>query len=171
MTDGEEWRPVPGWEDIYEVSNHGRVRSRRVGRYSGRVLAACAGPGGYRAVQLYRDGMRQQAYVHTLVALTFHGPRPAGLQIRHLDGNQLNNRPENLCYGTAAENAADTYRHGYVKGGRREAVAEALGCDVLEYLAAARAEGKSWRRIERAIWDATRGKIDVTAETLRAWAS
>lgn len=32
--------------------------------------------------------------------------------MRHLDGNALNNRPENLKYGTAKENSADSIRHG-----------------------------------------------------------
>src|SRR4051812_19574137 len=48
-----------------------------------------------------RKVTRRAAY---LVALAFHGPRPAGLEIRHLDGDRTNDRPDNLAYGTHQEN-------------------------------------------------------------------
>lgn len=50
--------------------------------------------------------------VHQVVAEAFHGPRPAGLETRHLDGDLLNNRSENLAYGTHGDNVADSVLHG-----------------------------------------------------------
>lgn len=50
--------------------------------------------------------------VHQLVALTFLGPRPKGQEVRHLDGNPLNNRADNLAYGTRTENIYDVMRIG-----------------------------------------------------------
>jgi predicted regulator of amino acid metabolism with ACT domain len=44
--------------------------------------------------------------------MAFIGPRPATCDIRHLDGNALNNNIENLCYGTRAENVQDALKHG-----------------------------------------------------------
>ncbi len=45
-------------------------------------------------------------YVHSLVLITFNGPRPEGLQVCHWpDTNTHNNRPENLSWGTAKKNA------------------------------------------------------------------
>ena len=50
---------------------------------------------------------------HRLLLLTFVGPPPfPGAQVRHLDGNPMNNALDNLAWGTAKENAADRDRHG-----------------------------------------------------------
>lgn len=57
------------------------------------------------------DGDQRMMYVHHAVLLAFVGPRPEGLLTRHLDGNCLNNRLDNLRYGTKSENSADFYRH------------------------------------------------------------
>lgn len=55
--------------------------------------------------------------VHRLVSDAFHGPCPNGLQVRHLNGNPKDNRPNNLRYGTAKENADDRMKHGTYLGG------------------------------------------------------
>jgi len=106
----EEWRPVAGFAD-YEVSDLGRVRSRSRKR-SPRVLACPPGTRGYRKVTLRREGKNFTRHVHVLVCEAFHGPRPDGQMVRHLDGNQLNNAASNLAWGSAVENAADMKRHG-----------------------------------------------------------
>ena len=82
----ERWKPVTGYEGIYEVSNHGRVRSvdrtitcsdGRVRRHKGKVLSAgLSKRGGYPLVSLYTQGKNQSHYVHSLVAETFIGSRP-----------------------------------------------------------------------------------------------
>jgi hypothetical protein len=51
-------------------------------------------------------------YVHQVILETFVGPRPPGMECRHLDGNPGNNRLANLCWGTCKENTADTRKHG-----------------------------------------------------------
>ena len=104
----EEWRPIPGYPD-YEASSLGRIAS--VKRGERQVLAGGRTDTGYRNVLLYTDGVRVGARVHALVALTFHGPRPEGLEVRHLDGDQLNNAATNLRYGTHEENMQDQRRH------------------------------------------------------------
>ena len=50
--------------------------------------------------------------VHSLVAATFLGPCPKRHEVRHLDGNGVNNRKTNLAYGTRSENNKDIVRHG-----------------------------------------------------------
>jgi len=50
--------------------------------------------------------------IHRLVAAAFHGPRPDGQHIRHLDGNHLNNEASNLTYGTPSQNILDQVAHG-----------------------------------------------------------
>lgn len=57
--------------------------------------------------------------VHSAVMLAFVGPRPAGLEVRHLDGNPKNNVLSNLAYGTAGQNRIDAYEHGGRPTGER----------------------------------------------------
>ena len=115
-----EWRPVPGYEGLYEVSNDGQVRSLdrppRDGRAGtrGRVMRATrSGRGGYLAVGLSKEGKVTRVTVHRLVALAFLGETQGdGPVVRHIDGNATNNVPENLAWGTVAENNRDLVRHG-----------------------------------------------------------
>lgn len=106
----ENWLPIPGFEGRYEVSDQGRVRSLASG--TPRLVSTRIGFGGYRRVTLYLNGRRWHRTVHVLVALAFIGPRPDGMEVRHLDGDQLNNCRSNLTYGTPTENHLDTVRHG-----------------------------------------------------------
>jgi hypothetical protein len=55
---------------------------------------------------------RRHCKIHSLILEAFIGPRPPGLECRHLDGNSMNNRLDNLCWGTQRENMADRVRHG-----------------------------------------------------------
>lgn len=104
----------------YSVSADGKVFShrKRVGRgyvidtdYI-RELEGHVGYKGYRSVGISVGRKVRVVRVHVLVADAFHGPRPEGLETRHLDGNPLNNAAENLKYGTALENYEDQVRHG-----------------------------------------------------------
>jgi hypothetical protein len=106
-----EWRPIPGFPG-YDVSNLGHVVSHRRWREP-RLLAGMMGSRDYWVYTLSRDGHGPVTRpVHVLVAAAFLGPRPEGTQVRHLDGDPLNNAVENLAYGTPGENIADQVRHG-----------------------------------------------------------
>jgi len=119
----ENWRAVPGWEGLYEVSDQGRVRSLdRVsvdskGRrrpFKGRELSCkLNGRPPYKMAHLKRPGLKRSVRVHVLVMEAFEGPRPAGLRdIRHLNGNRSDCRFTNLAYGTRSQNCLDTIAHG-----------------------------------------------------------
>ena len=116
----EQWKPVPGYEGLYSVSDHGRVRSERrvVNRRDGRTytfrerILRSGLSRGYACVVLCRDGTERTFKVHRLVMLAFKGPRPEGNEIRHLNGVKTDNRLENLQYGTQSENTADQVIHG-----------------------------------------------------------
>lgn len=117
----EIWAPVPGYEDLYEVSDRGRVRGldrlveRSDGRkipHKGRVLKPAHRGRGYLHVVLCRDGVQLGKTVHSLVAGAFLGPRPDGFDILHLDGNMENNDLSNLRYGTRSDNLKNTYDYG-----------------------------------------------------------
>jgi hypothetical protein len=68
--------------------------------------------------------------VHVLVAEAFHGPRPTGLVVRHVDGDKLVNRPSAICYGTRKANAADARRHGTARYGENHPNAKLTAEDV-----------------------------------------
>jgi hypothetical protein len=65
---------------------------------------------GYPTANLRRDAKRQTIPVHKLVATAFIGPRPAGKEINHRDGNKANNALPNLEYLTPSENMRHSYR-------------------------------------------------------------
>lgn len=112
MTPTEHWKTLVDFPD-YEISTMGRVRSHKIhrGEPGPRILRAGADNKGYLTVRVGgAEGMRTFK-VHVLVALAFLGPRPPDTEVRHLDGDNQNNRIGNLLYGTPAENVADRVRH------------------------------------------------------------
>lgn len=121
----ELWRPIPGYEERYEVSSQGRARSlprvtvarqeRRSGRlselmvrrWSGKLLTPALGSNGYLTVRL--AGVAHS--LHGLVLSAFCGPKPDGGCACHWDGVRTNNRLTNLRWGTYSENNKDIARH------------------------------------------------------------
>lgn len=120
LNDNEVWRPIPAWETFYEASTLGRVRSlkRKVLRgghwmkVSEKVLNPNVHHSGYLRVNLQEGGRRSEQLVHWIIAATFLGQRPEGMEIRHLDGDPANNSLSNLVYGTSKENKLDIKQHG-----------------------------------------------------------
>ena len=104
----EEWRPVVGFEHLYEVSNHGRVRRIQRPMRPGRLH-------GYLFVTLSRKGVYTKGSIHRLVAEAFIGPIPGKMEVNHLNGVRDDNRVENLEIVTHAENV----RHARRVLGRR----------------------------------------------------
>jgi hypothetical protein len=139
MTIVEQWKPVVGYEGVYEVSDLGRVRSLdrwvRVG--SGRrrtgVRYFTPSPTGknkkYKRVLLRNPDKNRP--VHQLVLEAFVGPRPKDCEVRHLDGNPSNNRLDNLDWGTKAENEADKIKHGTLLRGTANPASKLTEADVL----------------------------------------
>ena len=148
MTDSnstENWRSISGYEGLYEVSDHGRVRSLdhivekngrygnlRQQRYKGRILALNKPkPNKYQTVNLWRDGQGRVRQVHRLVIEAFVGPCPKGMECRHFpDGDTSNNRVENLSWGTRVENAADRVAQNTHNRGERNENAQLTRADI-----------------------------------------
>lgn len=125
----EEWRPVVGYEGLYEVSDQGRVRSlprtlRDGRRLKGRVLKpGVSRPYGHLSVSFSVDFNITQHSVHRLVLTAFVGKAPSPEQDNalHWDGDPTNNTPGNLRWGTKKENAGDSMRHGRRKNQNTDA--------------------------------------------------
>lgn len=118
----ERWLPVPDFEGIYSVSDQGRVRSETrvltradgvIRTWSERMMRTTPDGEGYPVVTLQdrSSGRYRKVRVHTLVAEVFIGPRPAGQEVLHWDGDRMNVWLTNLRYGTHAENGQDTTRY------------------------------------------------------------
>lgn len=116
----ERWLPVVGWEDLYEVSDLGRVRSlprRGIANpnrwYGGKILKPQpVNDQGHLCVSLSLGGVQQKALVHRLVMAAFVGPCPEGEEVRHLDGDPSDNRRIRLAYGTRQQNMLDIDDYG-----------------------------------------------------------
>ena len=113
----EIWKDIPGYEGAYQVSSLGRVRSldRQITTKTGitrNMPGKVLSPGVYDGHTAVVLGRRRFHPVHHLVAVTFLGPRPSGMQICHTNGDPADNRVENLRYDTPHENSIDVYRIG-----------------------------------------------------------
>lgn len=103
------WGTVPDFP-AYLVDDSGNVRSLKFGKE--KLLSLVKGNHGYLQVALCRNGVPATRLVHQLVMLTFVGPCPKEMEVRHLNGISTDNRLENLAYGTSKENNVDIVRHG-----------------------------------------------------------
>lgn len=103
-----EWRPVKGWEGLYEVSNGGHVR-----KVNGAPVGQWRNHDGYLVVRFSQP--RAMARVHRLVAEAFV-PNPHGKpNINHLDCIRDHNDAENLEWCTQAENIKHSQRLGRIR--------------------------------------------------------
>lgn len=127
---GEIWKPVVGYEGLYDVSNLGRVKSRdrltkrrdhRRVVVPGRVMVTRArGNTPYIRVILRGGNGRSKTHaVHRLVLFAFCGAPKAGHSARHMDGNPENNALRNLAWATHSDNCRDKERHGTSQRGER----------------------------------------------------
>jgi hypothetical protein len=152
----ELWRPVVGYEGLYEVSDKGAVRSvdrmkrgLKDSRYfvKGRVLRQSFYR--YWAVTLYKDGRGRTQLVHKLVLEAFVGPRPRGNTVAcHGPLGPEVNTLENLRWDTQVSNLADRRKDGTMLHGSRHGMARLSEQDVLD-IRKALADGVSQRALGR----------------------
>lgn len=123
MNSEEIWKPVVGYEGLYEVSSYGRVRSLdrydRMNRFcEGRILKLCANRLGYLKAGLCSNDKKKQYLVHRLVAEAFI-PNPNNLPIiNHKDENPSNNNVDNLEWCTAKYNSNYGTRNDRIRATR-----------------------------------------------------
>ncbi|MDY0096406.1 MAG: NUMOD4 motif-containing HNH endonuclease [Candidatus Vecturithrix sp.] len=92
------WRAVVDFEGLYDVSNHGQIRST----VTGRLLSTRNRMGaGYIKADLWKNGKRTQTSVHRIVALAFLGE---GEEVNHKNGDKTDNRLTNIEWSTRVDN-------------------------------------------------------------------
>lgn len=127
----EEWRGIAGWEDLYEVSDCGRVRalmSKGKVREVPLILKPFVEKDGRQLLVLHRDRKHTSKRVARLVLDAFGPPQPPGTECCHCDGDAGNDSIANLRWGTHKENMEDASRHGTVAGRRRRLDDEDVRC-------------------------------------------
>lgn len=158
---GEEWRPVVGYEGLYEVSDAGRIRSldrevplrirlsdrpsgeRRFSdgpkgtkQVQGRIISGDT-MRGYHRCTLYAHAKGSRKSVHRVVAEAFlpdpGPPPPIGYwTVNHKDGNKANNRVSNLEWMSCAMNRYHAIHNGLHARGVRTRTAKLEPNDVVE---------------------------------------
>lgn len=95
----EKWKPIDGYNGLYEVSNIGRVRNS-----NGLVMKTRRREDGYVVVTLRKKPKYKIEYIHILVAKAFI-PKPIGkTEVNHIDAVKSNNIVTNLEWVTRSEN-------------------------------------------------------------------
>ena len=135
---GEVWKPIKGFEDLYEVSNMGRVLSlERISIHGNKAGGTSYIPvpkrllylnlinAGYFNVVLHKNGKRYEYRVHRLVALHFCDGYKRGLVVNHKNEIKTDNRAENLEWCTQ--------QYNYHYGTRKERVAKANCRRIAQY--------------------------------------
>jgi len=131
--DGEDWKAVPGFSDVY-VTKTGRVAGRRRGimieriyQKSNRLYGIDENGNESRYILVTLPGKkggrsRTSTGVHRLVCLTWNGPPPSDdkkYEVNHIDGNKANNNAKNLEWVTGSKNVQHCYNIGKHSVARR----------------------------------------------------
>jgi hypothetical protein len=146
----EEWKYIHGYDNRYQVSNFGRVRSLR-GRHNKPyreplVLSATFDGNGYLKVNLYCKQKLQSRTVHSLVAESFIGTRPINHDVNHIDGNKSNNNLNNLEYLTKSKNKLHAISIGLIDT-RKYRSNNKVSIDNVKIIKQLISEGRSDRQI------------------------
>lgn len=170
----EEWKDVPGYEGIYEVSSFGRIKSiarmkqARVDylpyQTTERFLYQQKSKNGYMMVCLAKDGAKRTYSVHRLVLRAFLGEPQHKHEACHANGIRDDNRIENLRWDTRVNNFKDRESHGNTARGEKNGWSK-LNDETVKLILA---DGRSNREIAK-----TYGIASVTVDKIKnrqAWA-
>lgn len=116
----EIWKPITGYEGLYECSNMGNIKSldrivlKKNNIYEhkkGTTIIPQLNKNGYLQVSLWKNGRRKMKYVHKIIAENFHNNSNFDKKqtVNHKDGNKQNNKTSNLEWTTFSENNKHSY--------------------------------------------------------------
>jgi len=108
----EVWKDVVGFEEQYQVSSFGTVRSKDRTRLSkggciapikGRIRKPKIGKTGYQILSFCKDAIKTHPSVHRIVATAFIPNTEDKETVNHIDGVKINNNVYNLEWSTHTE--------------------------------------------------------------------
>ena len=130
----EVWKDIKGYENLYQVSNYGNVKSldRYIKNKNGKMqfynekILRPNDSKGYLKVTLSKNNRQRTFRIHVLVAKTFISNPENKPEVNHKDGNKHNNHIDNLEWNTRRENEIHAYQNGLAKPSKKqkEAVAK-----------------------------------------------
>lgn len=139
----ETWKDIPGYENIYQVSNIGRVKRlaywHKVKLHNvnntfrqERILKISLNTSGYKQAYLCNNYIGKSIAIHRLVASAFIENIDNKKQVNHKDGNKLNNNVNNLEWCTYHENLDHAIKHNLRAVGEKCGSAKLKNSDVVE---------------------------------------
>lgn len=115
----ETWKPIPGFEGLYQVSSLGNIKTLEktylTGEYYHKrtqpesIMRPSKDKDGYRRVSIRKDGIRYYFRVCRIVCSTFHENTENKKVVNHKDGIRDNDREDNLEWATISENVKHSF--------------------------------------------------------------
>ena len=110
----ENWKDIPDYEGLYQISDFGNVKSL----ISNRILKPSKDRFGYVRFNAFNNKKAKTLRIHRLVMEIFN-PIDNIMQVNHIDGNKLNNKLDNLEWCTDSENKKHAYKTGLMLPGNQ----------------------------------------------------
>lgn len=110
----EEWKWVPDYENLYQISNLGRIRSL----LTNKILKPSFDRYGYARFSATKSGKQKTLRIHRIVMIAFN-PKDGNWQVNHIDGDKTNNKLSNLEWCNDSENKKHAYSLGLMRPGNQ----------------------------------------------------
>lgn len=167
LTNSEEWRPVKGYEGLYEASNTGKVVSLNYnGTGARQELKPLKKQNGYLSVRLYKNGEWKNIRLHRVIAEAFIPNHQNLPEINHIDENPANNAADNLEWCTHKYNCnygsrTERQRKSMINGKLSKAVIATLPNGSIESYPSQAEAARQLKCSQGHISDACKGVIET----------
>jgi len=133
MENTEVWKPIAGYEGLYEVSNFGNVKSLSYHRTKVERILRLSTAAGYPLIHLYKCGKSTAIKIHRLVATAFIPNPDSKPTVNHINGIKTDNRVQNLEWATYSENLKEAHRLGLANSkGERHSQSKLTSFEIIE---------------------------------------
>jgi hypothetical protein len=157
----EIWKPIMGFEGLYEISNYGMVRRIKIGTstYTNKMLLNHINTEGYVVFRLYKNGKGKDFKAHRLVAIAFLDNPLKKECVHHINCIKSFNWVENLEWVTRKENTRYAAKECKYNG-ERSSQSKLKDIEVLEILKLIETTDLRYREISK--------KFNVSVSTIKS---